>query len=369
VGALQGAHSGLSVLALDGAHGEGGGQLLRTAVALAVALRRPLALTRVRVRRPKPGLRPQHLTVVRALARIADATVHGDELGSTELSFVPRTVRAGEHVIDIAAITPSAGSVALLFQALLLPLALAGAPSRLVLRGGTHVPWSPVVPYLTEVFLPALASIGLHAAIELRRWGWYPAGGGEIVARIEPWTPGAGFAATPAVEAARLAGLSAVSRLPLTIAERQRARAEERLRAAGLDADIALERDETARGPGTLVFLAARGRAGFSALGRRGLPAEAVADAAVDALLAWRASGAAIDAHLADQLLPFLALARGPSRYTCPELTSHLRTVAWLVRQFLPVAVTLAEARPPEVRVDPGGHGATGLIPSAPPGE
>jgi RNA 3'-terminal phosphate cyclase (ATP) len=305
----------------------------------------------VRVRRPKRGLQPQHLAVVRALAGIADATVRGDALGSTELSFEPRTVRAGEHVIDVAATTPSAGSVTLLFQALLLPLALAGAPSHLVLRGGTHVPWSPVVPYLTEVFLPALASIGLHADVRLRRWGWYPAGGGEIEARIEPWASRAAFVATPPPQDAHLVGLSAVSRLPLSIAERQRRRAEDRLRAAGVAADIALARDEAAHGPGTVMFLAARGHAGFSALGRRGVPAEHVADAAIDELLAWRASGAAIDAHLADQLVPFVAFARGRSRYTCPELTSHLRTVAWVVGQFLPVTITTTGETPVQVEI------------------
>jgi RNA 3'-terminal phosphate cyclase (ATP) len=351
VGALQGADPGLSVLTLDGSHGEGGGQLLRTAVALAVALRRPLELTRVRVRRPKPGLQPQHLAVVRALAAIADATVRGDALGSTELSFVPRTVRAGDHLVDVAATRPSAGSVTLLFQALLLPLALAGAPSRLVLRGGTHVPWSPVVPYLTDVFLPAVASMGLGAEIRLRRWGWYPAGGGEIEASIEPWTPGAGFRATAPMPDAHVVGLSAVSRLPLSIAERQRQRAEQRLRAAGLAVNIALERDDAAHGAGTVIFLARRGRAGFSALGRRGVPAERVADMAVDALLGWRASGATVDAHLADQLVPFLAFARGPSRYTCPELTSHLRTVAWVVEQFLPTTITMAGEGPVQVEI------------------
>jgi RNA 3'-terminal phosphate cyclase (ATP) len=367
VGAVQGADSRLSALALDGAHGEGGGQLLRTAVALAVALGRPLALTHVRMRRPKPGLRPQHLAVVRALASIADAEVSGDALGSTELRFVPRAVRPGDYTIDVAATTPSAGSVTLLFQALLLPLALAGAPSHLVLRGGTHVPWSPVVPYLTEVFLPALASIGLRADVTLRRWGWYPAGGGEIEARIEPWMPGAGFVATSPVDDAPVSGLSAVSRLPLSIAERQRRRAEERLGAAGVVADIALQHDDAAHGPGTLIFLAAQGRAGFSALGRRGVPAEQVADTAVDALLAWRASGAAVDTHLADQLVPFVALADGHSRYTCPGVTSHLRTVAWVVRQFLPVEIVLADDRPALVRIEPRAHGGL-RAPPKPPG-
>jgi RNA 3'-terminal phosphate cyclase (ATP) len=148
-------------------------------------------------------------------------------------------------------------------------------------------------------------------------------------------------------------GVSAVSRLPRSIAERQRAQVEARLQALGLHADITIEEDRAALGPGTLVFLGVRGRAGFSALGRRGLPAERVADEAVDALLAWRASGAAIDVHLADQLVPFLALAGGPSSFTCPGVSEHLRTVAWVVQQFLPVGIALHDERPARVTITP----------------
>lgn len=145
----------------------------------------------------------------------------------------------------------------------------------------------------------------------------------------------------------------AVSRLPRSIAERQRRRTEERLRAAGLSASIAVEEDQGALGPGTVLFLAVRGRAGFSSLGRRGLPAEHVADAAVDELLAWAATGAAIDEHLADQLVPFLVLGRSGSTFTCPRLTPHLNTVAWVVRHFVAANVALEEGPPARVRIDP----------------
>ena len=145
-----------------------------------------MALTRIRATRPKPGLRPQHLTVVRALAAISDADLVGDALGSTELRFNPRTLRGGDHRFDIGAIQGSAGSVTLLFQALLLPLSFASGSSRLSLVGGTHVSGSPPVPYLTDVYLPALGRIGVRAEVRLRRWGWYPAGGGEIEANVEP---------------------------------------------------------------------------------------------------------------------------------------------------------------------------------------
>jgi RNA 3'-terminal phosphate cyclase (ATP) len=166
-----------------------------------------------------------------------------------------------------------------------------------------------------------------------------------------------GFVATSPLDDLEVVGLSAVSRLPLSIAERQRRRAEERLNAAGIAAEITLERDDAATSPGTVLFLGVRGRAGFSALGRRGLPAEQVADSAVDAFLAWRRSGAAIDAYLADQLLAFITFARGGSRYTCPELTSHLRTVAWVVSQFLPVQIALSDDRPARVEITSGASG------------
>jgi len=335
------------VLVLDGATGEGGGQILRTALALAVALGRAVALTRIRAARPKPGLQPQHLAVVRALAAISDAEVDGDRRDSTELRFTPRALRSGEWRFDVG--PSSAGAVTLILQAVLLPLILAAGASRLTLVGGTHVPWSPPFQYLTEVFLPALARTGVAASATLSRWGWYPAGGGEVAATLVPGRPARGFVA-PGTEAA-ITGLSAVSRLPRAIAERQRTRALERLEAEGLGAAIALEEDRAALGPGTILFLSVRGRAGFSALGRRGLPAERVADDAVDQLLGWRRSGAALDEHLADQLVPYLALAPGASSYTCPRITGHLRTVAELVGRFLPVEITLEDSRPAEVRI------------------
>jgi len=225
--------------------------------------------------------------------------------------------------------------------------------SRLTILGGTDVPWSPTADYLTQVFLPALGSIGLRATVELRRRGFYPAGGGEIEAVIEPGQAARGFTPPDHVAGRRIIGFSAVSRLPRSIAERQRRRALERLEARGLTAEIAVGEDATARSPGTVLFLAVPGRAGFSALGRPGLRAEAVADQAVESLLAYLASGAAVDTHLADQLVPILAFAGEPSNFTCPELSSHLETVAWVVEQFLPGCVQFDAGPPARVRVTP----------------
>jgi RNA 3'-terminal phosphate cyclase (ATP) len=295
------------------------------------------------------------------LAAISDADVVGDALGSTEIRFVPRALRGGEYRFDIGAVRGTAGSVTLLFEALLLPLVFAPVPSHLTLLGGTHVPGSPAVPYITDVYLPALAQIGVHAEVRLRRWGWYPAGGGEIDAAIQPAHDLRGFVpgGPPAFGAVR--GLSAVSRLPASIAQRQQHQVIERLATAGISAEVAVEEDSTARGPGTLVFLTVPGRAGFTALGRRGVPAERVADEAIDAFLGFRTSGSAVDDHLADQLVPFLALAGGESDLTSPTASSHLRTVAWVAQQFVPARITLDEGPVARLRVAPSA-GSPGVV-------
>jgi RNA 3'-phosphate cyclase len=195
----------------------------------------------------------------------------------------------------------------------------------------------------------------VEARLTLLRWGWYPAGGGEVEGTILPCRGLSPFRLDTGTPLASIRGLSAVSRLPRSIAERQRQRALDRLAAEGLVAEISLEEDATARGPGTFLFLAAPGRAGFSALGRRGYPAERVADEAVDLLLAYRRSGAAVDDHLANQLVPLLALARESSTFTCPTLTPHLRTVTWVVQQFLPVQIALDDGPPARVRITRSG--------------
>lgn len=295
--------------------------------------------------------------MVRALADVSQARVEGDAIDSTAVTFEPHTLHGGLYRFDVEAIRGSAGSVSLILQALLLPLSRASARSQLTILGGTHVPWSPTADYLTQVFLPALESIGLQATVELRRWGFYPAGGGEIEAVIEPGQAARGFAPPAHLTDQRIMGVSAVSRLPRSIAERQRRRALERLEANGLTAEMQTLDDATARSPGTVLFLALPGRAGFSALGRPGLRAEAVADLAVEPLFAYLSSGAAVDTHLADQLAPFLAFAGEPSEFTCPARSSHLDTVAWVIEQFLPGRVRLDAGPPARVRVTPAGDG------------
>jgi RNA 3'-phosphate cyclase len=318
------------MLHLDGSHGEGGGQILRTALSFSAILGVPVRVENIRSGRPKPGLRPQHLTAVQALARITRAEVTGAEIKSQALTFRPRRPQPGHYLFDVAEKTGSAGAVTLIAQALVPPLLQAARPSTLILRGGTHVPWSPPAHYLEYVFFPALARLGAGVAMTLERWGWYPRGGGEIRLTVPPAGTLAGADWRTPAPAAGFRGLSAASRLPEHVARRQGARLQERL---GRDLTVDLV---SAGGldPGSLVLVWGP-LAGFDALGARGKPAERVADEAVDAYLAFRDSGAAVDPHLADQLVLYLAQARGASTFTTSEITSHLLTNLWVVEQFL----------------------------------
>lgn len=323
---------------IDGAYGEGGGQILRTALALSALLGRPARIENVRAGRKNPGLQAQHLVALQALAEITRAEVEGARVGVRTVRLAPGPVRPGSYRFAVG----TAGAVTLVLQAVLLPLAWAGAVSGLTISGGTHAPWSPPVPYLQEVLLPTLAAVGVHASVELLRFGFYPRGGGDVRAVVRPVSG----ALRPLRCLSRgtlraVSGEALVVRLPRSIGERLQARAEMRLRE--LRVPVAIEVVEgDGPGPGAHLFLLAESegsRAGFAALGERGKPAERVADEACAALGDYLEGDGALDPHLANQVLPALALAEGESAFTTTRLTPHLLTNAWAIRQFLPEAV------------------------------
>jgi RNA 3'-terminal phosphate cyclase (ATP) len=318
------------MLHLDGSYGEGGGQILRTALSLAAVTGVPVHIEAIRARRPKPGLRPQHLTAVQALARVTQAEVTGVQLGSQALTFRPRPPQGGRYLFDVAEKTGSAGSVSLIAQALLPPLLAAKNPSVVTLKGGTHVPWSPPTHYLSHVFLPALATLGVEVKLTLERWGWYPKGGGQVRLEITPVRAFTGVEWRSPAAGGVFRALSAAALLPEHVARRQVARLQARLGEA-FPVEIV---PADGRNPGSLVFLWGP-LAGFAALGARGKPAERVADEVAEAFITFRESGSALDRHLADQILLYLALARGPSSLTTEAVTSHLLTNAWVIEQFL----------------------------------
>ncbi len=343
------------MLQVDGAQGEGGGQVLRTALALSAIRGVPVDIHSIRARRKAPGLRPQHLTAVTALAQICGAQVEGASIGSQRVLFSPGAVRPGEYRFDVG----TAGSTALVLQAILLPLALGTGPSQVTLTGGTHVPWSPPADYLRDVCLPVLAGMGIAARLRVDRWGFYPKGGGRVVVKVE------GNADLQPVTLVfrggnvELRGVSAVANLPRKIAERQRDRVLRRLRAEGRSAEIEVV-EADAPGAGTFLLLVAETAgipAAFSSLGERGKPAEQVADEAVDALLDFLKAEAALDPHLADQVILPGARALGTSRLTTSRVTQHLLTTVQLVQQLLgcPVQVGGEEGCPGTVTIEGAG--------------
>ena len=278
-------------LIIDGSHGEGGGQILRSTLSLSAITGRPVRIENIRANRKKPGLAAQHLTSVRAAAMLCDAEMKGAELGSQTLQFIPRKpVRAGDYFLDVAQAREggSAGSVMLVLQTLLLPLALAAGDSTVILRGGTHVDMSPSYDYVHDVWLPMLARMGVRAELSLVRSGWFPVGRGEVRLRI------AGSAELRPLRLEHRGPLRAVTgralaaNLPSPICERMASRARDLLAQAGIAADIEAVVLEAAC-PGAGLYLTAHyenSLAGFSAQGKRGKPAERVAEEACAALVA-----------------------------------------------------------------------------------
>ncbi|MBI5583168.1 MAG: RNA 3'-phosphate cyclase [Deltaproteobacteria bacterium] len=329
------------MIAIDGSQGEGGGQILRTALSLSALLTVPVTIENIRANRPKSGLRPQHLTAVKALQEICGAEVEGLAAGSRRIVFRPGRVKPGPYFFDVG----TAGAVTLIVQALLLPLALAAGPSRIILRGGTHVPWSPPYHYLSEVYLPTVALMGIQTDLRLKKWGWYPKGGGEVEIAIQPTSRLMPLVLDQPWEPDQVQVRCATSNLPGHIRERERGRIQEMLETRKIEAVYDLE-EGPAVGQGNLVFITARKgpvASGFSALGAKGKPAEQVAEEAAQAFLDFLDSGAAVDGHLGDQLLPYLALAPGRSTLLVQGVSSHLRTNLWVINQFLPERLILKD--------------------------
>ncbi len=334
---------------IDGRLGEGGGQILRTALSLSCLTGRPFRISHIRAGRKNPGLRPQHLTAVRAVQKICSAIVSGDRVNSTELEFQPGPIGSGEFLFDISEERLSAGSISLIFQTVLPVLLFADTASRVgFIRGGTCVAFSPPIPYLSEVFLPTVGLMGATARLEITRAGWYPRGGGAAFGVIYPMSqPLRPLTWTKRGELKSLRIQSLYSALPTSVGTRQADRARQRLAQAGFSPSLLRVeiRQLPADSPGTCLFLIAEfetGRAGFSALGALGKSAEQVADEAVDAFFEYWHQGAPVDRHLSDQLLLFLALAEGPSTIRTTHLTLHALTNISVIKSFLDVPMSVS---------------------------
>ncbi|HYO82222.1 MAG TPA: RNA 3'-terminal phosphate cyclase [Bryobacteraceae bacterium] len=324
---------------IDGSFGEGGGQILRTSLALSLVTRTPFRIVNIRVKRAKPGLRRQHLTAVRAAARIGNAQIEGDALGSTTLTFRPGEITGGTYTFEVG----TAGSTTLVFQTVLPALLLCGQPSAVTFRGGTHNHGGPPWEFLDSVFLPVIARLGAKVNIRLARHGFVPAGGGEWSAEILP-SQLHPIQLHERGERRHVMVRAIVANLPASIAEREL----DVVRAA-LHWPHTAFKGETVQsdGPGNIVMITGKFShvselaAGF---GQRGVPAEEVAATAVRCWSLYEESGAPVGEHLADQLLLPFALAGGGS-FTTITPTLHTKTNIDTISRFVPVQFDIVPGR------------------------
>jgi RNA 3'-terminal phosphate cyclase (ATP) len=326
------------MIEIDGSFGEGGGQILRSSLALSLVTGKPFHLRHIRARRPKPGLHPQHLMSVRAAATIGQSRVRGDALHSQELFFEPGQVAPGKYNFAIG----TAGATGLVLQTIYLPLAFCcPEPSEIVLQGGTHVTASPCFHFLAVTWRKYLEKLGLNLGMKMLRPGFYPRGGGTVEVHIQPCRSIRPLKLPERGKISKITGISAVGGLPDDIARRQARRLEFRLRDTGLP--VALRHESWEGGPGTVVTAevdTAPAPTLFFGLGAKGKPAERVADEAADQLLHYLAAPGAVDAHSADQLVLPLALAEGPSQFSVAEVTQHLLTNVAVIRRFVDRNIT-----------------------------
>ena len=330
------------MIIINGSEGEGGGQILRSSLALSLVTGKPFRIVDIRGRRRRPGLRHQHLAAVRAAQAVSSADVEGAALGSMALSFRPGPVRSGDYAFAVA----TAGSTTLIAQTLIPALMLAGGASRVTLQGGTHNPMSPPYEFLARAYLPLLRRMGAGIHATLSRRGFAPAGGGRFDLHVEPVGALAPIHLTTRGPLIRAECESIVARLPMHIARRELRVVRDAF--GWPEEDLQAREDSESPGPGnvlivTLTFGAATEV--FTGFGEPGVPAETVAERTVREVESYLSLDVAVGPHLADQLLVPLAVAGGGS-FTTAAPTLHTRTNLQVIRQFVPVPITTRETAP-----------------------
>jgi RNA 3'-phosphate cyclase len=346
---------GPSPIEIDGSQGEGGGQILRTAVSLSAVLGVPIKVVDIRANRPQPGLKAQHLEAVKALQKLCNAQVDGLEVGSKEVLFRPGKVEGGHFTIDIG----TAGSVSLVIQTLVLP-ALWGPKDTFVrIIGGTDVKWAPSIDYTHYVYLSILRLMGAHTNLGLINRGYYPEGGGEVELRICPLEPeGLKPLVIPAQDGEpKVFGSVHTANLPEDVGKRLKSTALKFL--VGVKDVKVMSNQWEGRSTGAGITLVSEFKntlLGADALGEKGKRAEIVAKECVEELLADGKSGATLDHHMADQILPYLALATGPSEFLVREITAHAKTNIDVIEKLVGASFELkaAEDGLTRIKVQPG---------------
>lgn len=319
---------------IDGSHGSGGGSILRFCTALAAITAKPVRVVKIRAGRPKPGLAAQHLEGIKAAAILCNAQVKGAYMGSTTVEFIPQKISSMPLGISIG----TAGSIGLVFQTLsLFALGIEKTLGIKIKGGATFGKFAPPLPYAINILLPALSRLGIEAKINIIRHGFYPSGGAKAEINLEPCSR-LKSVSFEQPENNEIKGVSIASAhlKSAGVAERQAGEAASLIKDAKIDIEYA---DSDCPGSGIVLWSGFRGADG---LGERGKKAEAVGKEAGEKMLRVIKSGACIDSHLADQLVPFMAIAGGT--LTCPEMTEHLKTSIWLVRQFVDCDIKIEES-------------------------
>ncbi len=327
------------MLIIDGSFGEGGGQILRSSLALALITGQPFRIEKIRARRKNPGLLRQHLTAVQAAAAIGQAELNGATLGSQYLTFIPQTIRAGDYRFAVG----TAGSAMLVLQTVLPALLFGHSPSTLQLEGGTHNPFAPPFDFLSKSFLPLLGRMGAKISARLERYGFYPAGGGKAHFEIHPCAHLASLELNGRGEILSRQARAIVANLPRQIAERELEVVRRRLEFD--EAQLQVEETGKANGQGNLLMIEVESRnltEVFTAFGEKGIRAEEVAAKVVKETRAYLQTDAAVGEHLADQLLLPLATGSGGS-FTTIEPSLHTKTNIAVINRFLDVKITVEQ--------------------------
>lgn len=323
------------MLSIDGSYGEGGGQIVRTAVALSVLTKQPIEIYNIRAGRPTPGLRPQHYTALSCIQKICDADVDGLSVHSTNLTFTPHDIKPGAYAFDVG----TAGSMTLVFQACLLSSFHTPTPLTIKLRGGTDVRWAPSWDYFSHVFLPLVSTIGIHTEVTLIRRGYYPTGGGEATLTVHPIEKLFVFSADEPQNFTDMNGIIHRANLPDHISTRMKHAAIKTAMRQNLRAMIQVDAaPSSSSGTGITLWSAAGPTVlGSAVLGEKTVSAEIVGETAANQLLQEIKSGATVDRYAIDQILPYLALAQKGSACLIKDISNHTKTNMWLIKQFLPV--------------------------------